>query len=155
MVRCVAGPTLRPTTLVGRSPEAQRQLVAAFADAWETAVLSPERIRTGCLYEGQPASTYSIAVMRFDPRLSGRQQIPFHEWWPELAPSAPLLNAYRRLDTHGQHALPWPAFAHAYLAELDGLPTALLLGLIQTLCEMPSRYTTVTLLCCEHATAAD
>src|SRR5262245_23410644 len=148
-------PSLRTSLLVGRSHEDQCQLVAAFADAWETGVIAPERLRTGCLYEGQPGSTYSIAVLRYDPRRSGQRQIPFHAWWPEFAPSAPLLTDYRTTDRHGQRTPSWRAFACGYLAELETLPTPVLLHLILALCEMPCRYQTVTFLGCEHATAAD
>ncbi len=81
--------------------------------------------------------------------------MPFHEWWPELAPTAPLVKGYRTLDTHGQRAISWVALAHSYFAELDALPTRLLLGLVEELCTLPSRYTSVTLLGCEHPTAAD
>src|SRR5262249_8319440 len=81
--------------------------------------------------------------------------IPFHAWWPEFAPSAPLLTAYRTTDRHGQRALSWRAFARGYLAELEALPTPILLHLVMALCEMPCRYQTVTILGCEHATAAD
>ena len=91
-------------------------------------------MRTGCVYEVLPAATYSLCVLRFDPRLSGRRQVPFHEWWPELAPTAPLVKGYRTLDTHGQRAISWVALAHSYFAELDELPTRLLLGLVEELC---------------------
>jgi uncharacterized protein YeaO (DUF488 family) len=140
---------------VGRPPDEQQHLQALFADAWETECISPERLRTGCIYEAQPAATYSLCVLRFDPRLGGRRQVPFHEWWPELAPTAPLLVGYRTLDTHGQRAVSWAAFARSYLAELDTLPTRLLVGLVEGLCALPCRYTSVTLLGCEHPTAAD
>jgi hypothetical protein len=141
--------------LVGRPPDEQRRLQTLFADAWETECISAERLRTGCVFEVQPTFTYSLCILRFDPRLGGRRQVPFHEWWPELAPSAPLLVGYRTLDTHGQRAVSWLAFARSYLAELDALPTRLLVGLVEGLCALPCRYTSVTLLGCEHPTAAD
>jgi uncharacterized protein YeaO (DUF488 family) len=147
--------SLRPSLLTGRSWADQLRLVEAFIDAWEAGVIAPERLRTGCLYEGQPASTYGIAVLRYDPRRSGRRQIPFHAWWPELAPSAPLLTAYRTMDRHGQRALSWRDFARSYLTELEAVPTSVLLNLVATLCQMPCRYKTVTFLGCEHAAAAD
>lgn len=148
-------PSVRASLLAGRPPAAQHRLTALLTDAWETGVLSAERIRTGCVYEGQPVTSYCIAVMRYDPRLSGRRQVPFHEWWPELAPSPTLLRAYRQTDRFGQHQLSWPAFARAYLDELDHLPLRPLVDFLTTLTDMPARYATVTLLCCEHATAAD
>ena len=66
-----------------------------------------------------------------------------------------LLAAYRKRNTHGQRQLSWEAYSHAYLAELDSLPTKQVLDLVQGLCDMPCRYTTVTLLGCEHAPVAD
>jgi uncharacterized protein YeaO (DUF488 family) len=148
-------PSVRPSLLAGRPRGARQQLADAFTDAWETGVLAGERLRTGCVYEGQPRDSYCIAVLRYDPRLGGRRQVPFHEWWPELAPSAPLLTAYRTMDAYGQRQLVWEKFARAYLAELDALPARPLLDFIATLNDMPSRYRSVTLLGCEHATAAD
>ena len=148
-------PRLRTSALDGRPPDERRRLQALFADAWETGCISEERIRTGCVYEAQPAASYSLCVLRFDPRLSGRRQIPFHEWWPELAPTTPLVKGYRTLDTHGQRAISWAAFAQSYFAELDALPTRLLVSLVEELCELPCRYMSVTLLGCEHPTAAD
>jgi uncharacterized protein YeaO (DUF488 family) len=148
-------PRLRASMLAGRPPDDQRRLRALFADAWETGCLSEERIRTGCVYEVQPTTTYDLCVPRFDPRNTGRRQIPFHEWWPELAPTAPLVIAYRTLDTHGQRAISWAAFAQSYFAELDALPTRLLVSLVEGLCDLPCRYTSVTLLGCEHPTASD
>ncbi len=148
-------PRLRASTLAGRPPDARHRLEAIFADAWETGCISAERLRTGSVYEVQPVATFSVCVLRFDPRLSGRRQVPFHEWWPELAPTAPLVQGYRSLDTHGQRAVSWRAFTLSYFAELDALPTRLILGLVEGLCDLPSRYTSVTLLGCEHPTAAD
>ncbi len=148
-------PRLRPSALDWRPPDERNRLAALFADAWETGCISEERTRTGSIYEVQPAATYTLCVLRFDPRLSGRRQVPFHEWWPELAPTAPLVKGYRTLDTHGQRTVSWHAFTHSYFAELDALPTRLLLGLAKALCDLPSRYTSVTILGCDHATAAD
>lgn len=148
-------PSVRPSLLAPRTVAAGQQIIDAFTDAWQTGVLAPERLRTGCIYEGQPADSYLIAVMRFDPRLSGWRQVPIHEWWPTLAPQVPVLNAYRHLDAHGQRQIQWPEFARRYLAGLDLLPTQLLVDLIRSFGVLPSRYKTVTLLCCEHATAAD
>jgi uncharacterized protein YeaO (DUF488 family) len=151
----VSIPSVRSSLLAGRPRDAQEQLADAFTDAWETGVLSGVRLRTGCVYEGQPASSYCMAVLRYDPRISGRRQVPFHEWWPELAPSSTLLVAYRTVDTYGRRQLAWAEFARAYLAELDALPVRPLLDFIATLNDMPSRYRSVTFLGCEHATAAD
>jgi len=130
-------------------------LRAALIDARETGVLSPERLRTGCIYEGQPLTSYCFAVMRFDPRRSGRRHVPIHAWWPELAPSVSLLNSYRQMDAHGQRHIQWPVFASRYLAELGRVPAQVLLAFLDLLNTMSCRYTTVILLCCEHATAGD
>jgi uncharacterized protein YeaO (DUF488 family) len=131
------------------------QVSAALLDARETGVLSAERLQTGCIYEGRSQSSYGIAVMRFDPRRSGRRMTPIHASWPDLAPSVSLLNGYRRMDAHGQRQLQWPDFAARYLAELGRVPAQVLLAFLDLLNTMPCRYTTVTLLCCEHATAGD
>jgi uncharacterized protein YeaO (DUF488 family) len=93
--------------------------------------------------------------MRFDPRRSGRRMTPIDAWWPDLAPSVLLLNGYRRMDAHGQRQLQWTDFATRYLAELGRVPAHVLLAFLDLLNTMSCRYTTVTLLCCEHATAGD
>lgn len=157
--RARSDPCSRPLRPVGggsyEPADPPHQLRAALADAWETGVLSPERLRTGCIYESQPLASYCLAVMRFDPRRSGRRHVPIHAWWPELAPSVPLLNGYRHMDAHGQRSLQWPVFASRYLAELGQMPTQVLLAFLELLNSMSCRYTTVTLLCCEYATAGN
>jgi uncharacterized protein YeaO (DUF488 family) len=157
--RALSDPCARPLRPVsGRSSalaDSAHQLRAALTDAWETGVLSPERLRTGCIYDSQPLTSYCCAVMRFDPRRSGRRHVPIHAWWPELAPSVSLLNSYRHMDAHGQRRVPWPVFASRYLAELGQAPTQVLLAFLDLLNTMSCRYTTVTLLCCEYATAGD
>lgn len=148
-------PDLRSSLLAGRSVAERRRLVSAFTDAWETGVLSPERIQTGCLFEGHSVTSYSFAVLRIDPRHSMRRHQTFDEWYPEFAPTRELLDAYRHKDKHGQRRIQWLEFALRYLAELDALPTDAWSSFIAQLNDMPSRYTTVTLLGCEHPTAAD
>lgn len=150
-------PVLSPSLLVGRPAAVQGQLVEVFAEAWATGVLAPERLRTGCLYDpqGHSARGYFLAPMRFDPRGSGRRQIPIHAWRPELAPSAGLLRAYRHTDAHGQRQVQWPEFARAYLTEIEALPTAFLIAFVTALGDLPWHYRVVTLLCCEHAPGGD
>lgn len=105
-------PVLRASLLMGRTPAVRGQLVEAFLDAWETGVLSPARLRTGCLYERQPADTYCIAAMRFDPRATASRRFPhLHAWLPVLALSAALLRGYRTKDQWGTRAIPWFDFA--------------------------------------------
>ncbi len=108
-----------------------------------------------CLYERRSADTYSIAVMRFDPRATGRRLPLLYAWLPMLAPSAALLRGYRTKDQWGVRAVPWQEFARRYLAELDSLPAPVLIALIEALGALPSHYQTVTLLCCEHAPGGD
>jgi uncharacterized protein YeaO (DUF488 family) len=155
----LSAPCARPLRPVGGrlddSADPAHQLHAALTDARETGVLSPERLRTSCVYDSQPLTSYCLAVMRFDPRRSGRRQTPIHAWWPELARSVPLLTGYRQMDAHGQRHVQWPVFASRYLAELGRVPTHVLLAFLELLNTMSCRYTTVTLLCCEHATAGD
>jgi uncharacterized protein YeaO (DUF488 family) len=93
--------------------------------------------------------------MRFDPRRLGRRMTPIHAWWPDLAPSGTLLKGYRHMDAHGQRQMQWTDFAVHYLAELSRVPAFMLLSFLELLNTMSSHYTTVTLLCCEHATAGD
>jgi uncharacterized protein YeaO (DUF488 family) len=152
-------PCARPLRPVGGRTsdlaDPAHQLHAALTDARETGALSPERLRTGCIYEGQPLTSYCCAVMRFDPRRSGRRHVPIHAWWPELAPSVPLLNGFRHMDAHGQRQVPWTVFVTRYLAELGRVPTQVLFAFLELLNTMSCRYTTVTLLCCEYAPAGD
>lgn len=139
--------SMRPRTLAGRSMGAQARLLEAFTDAWETGVVTAERLRTGCIYEAVPANTYRILAMRFFPR--DRRRFVDHAWRPDLAPSATLLGQYQRGE------LAWRAFAAQYLAQLDHAPVERVVQLLEWLGQLPARYPTVTFLCCEHAPGGD
>lgn len=138
---------VRPALLANRSEAVCQQVVGVFTDAWETGVLTPERIRTGSIYEAVPADTYRVVAMRFWPR--DRRRNVDHVWRPDLAPSMHLLGLYQRRQ------LTWAQFAARYLAQLDRAPAEVLLQLIDWLGEIPARYPTVTFLCCEHAPGGD
>jgi uncharacterized protein YeaO (DUF488 family) len=115
--------------------------------ARELGVLSPTWINTGCLYEPGPSTSYRMVVMRFFPR--GRRCPQYDLWWPDVAPSMPLLMAYL------QHELSWRAFAKTYLAELDSAREGLLADFVDALLEVPARANGVTFLCAEHAPAGN
>jgi hypothetical protein len=44
------------------------------------------RIRTGCLYESQPAGTFGLLVTRQAPRRPQRVQVAIRAHWPWCAP---------------------------------------------------------------------
>jgi uncharacterized protein YeaO (DUF488 family) len=138
---------IRPQLLHGRSLPAQRRLERAFTDAWETGVLSPGRLRTGSIYTPIPHETYAAVVMRFYPRDRHRQ--PNQVWRADLAPTAVLLGQYQRRE------LGWQQFAQHYLAQLDQQPVDIVVRLLDWLGDIPARFPSVTLLCCERAPGGD
>jgi uncharacterized protein YeaO (DUF488 family) len=138
---------IRPQLLQGRSLPAQRRLARVFADAWETGVLSPVRLHTGSIYAPVPHETYAAVVMRFYPR--DRRGQADHVWRPDLAPTATLLGQYQRRE------LGWREFARHYLAQLDQQPVDAVVRLLEWLGDIPARFPSVTLLCCERAPGGD
>jgi uncharacterized protein YeaO (DUF488 family) len=138
---------VRPQLLQGRSSAAQQRLAQVFADAWETGVLSPVRLHTGSIYAPLPSDTYRVVVMRFPPR--DRRRACDHVWRPDLAPTVSLLGQYQRRE------LAWRAFAAHYLAQLDQQPVDVVVRLLEWLGDIPARFPSVTLLCCERAPGGD
>ena len=58
------------------------------------------RIRTGCLYEPQPAGTFGVLVTRQAPRRLQRVQAVVRAHWPWFAPSFLLLTGHTSPCTH-------------------------------------------------------
>src|SRR5690349_21483355 len=94
--------------------------IVALADYGAAATFRRQyarRLRTGCVYQPQPADTYGALLLR-RPRFSG-EYCHYHEWCPGLAPRDALLIAYH------EGRLSWQTFAARYLAELSALPLIL------------------------------
>jgi hypothetical protein len=123
------------------------------------------RMRTGCLYEPQPADTFGLLVTRQAPRRLQRVQASVKAHWPWFAPSFSLLTGHTRPCTHrhcrhddadaaGHHCdvpapdqqLGWDGFATTYRAELDRWPRLAHLAVIRQIALWLQTFETVTLL---------
>jgi hypothetical protein len=123
------------------------------------------RIRTGCLYDPQPDSTFGLLVTRQAPRRLRRVQAAVRAHWPWFAPSFLLLTGhtgpcpYRRCRHEVAQAaghrcdvsvprqkLGWKAFAVAYRAELNHWPHLAHLAVIRQIALLLQTFETITLL---------
>jgi hypothetical protein len=132
--------------------------------ALSVADLAP-RIRTGCLYEPQPASTFGLLVTQQAPRRLQRVQVAIRAHWPWFAPSFLLLTGHTGSCTHRRcrhndgnaaghrcsvpaprQQFGWEGFAAAYRAELDHWPRVAHLAVVCQIALWLQTYETVTLL---------
>ncbi len=102
-----------------------------------------DRIRTGCVYEGQPEETVGLLVTREDPRERWRTRpvrAPIHAHWRRFAPSVSLLTGASQPCRYSRHtccqherpaALGWEGFATAYRAELERWPFLVQLAVVR------------------------
>jgi hypothetical protein len=123
------------------------------------------RIRTGCLYDLQPESTFGLLVTRQAPRRLRRVRMTIRTHWPWFAPSFLLLTGHAGACTHRRcrhndgsaaghrcdvpvprHQLGWEAFAAAYRAELDRWPRLAHLAVLRQIALWLQTFETVTLL---------
>ena len=75
-------------------------------------------IKTKRVYEPpHPSDGHRLLIMRRWPR--GIKKTAVDSWEPDLGPSLPLLNDYRR------GRIDWPALAQGYRQEMAGRPEAL------------------------------
>src|SRR5262249_50415651 len=124
-------------------------------------------IRTGCVYEVQPADTYGVLVTREDPRTRWRARqvlAPIDVHWRTFAPSVFLLTGHesacrvhrcrgvRRCDGHVPLQLGWSAFAAAYRAELEQQPFLTCLSVIRKVVGWLQVVPTLTILSFERGT---
>jgi hypothetical protein len=138
--------------------------------SWQHAAVVPlaDRIRTGCVYDWQPTTTFGLLVTRVDPRTRWRARpvlAPIHAHWAQFAPSVWLLTGHetacraRRCRRGGRCAgqmpirLGWPAFAAAYRTELEQQPLADRLGILRQLVAWLRMYPSVTVLSLERGTS--
>jgi hypothetical protein len=122
-----------------------------------------ERIRTGCVYDLQPTTTFGLLVTRDDPRTRWRARpvlAPIHAHWPRCAPSITLLTGQER-TCRAQHfrqarhltlSMNWTTFAASYRAELEQRSLAERLGLLRQILAWLCQYPTVTVLSFESGT---
>lgn len=84
---------------------------------------------------------FRLLVCRIRPRGVSRANETWDEWWQDLAPSRPLLDAF-----HGKQGPPltWEVYAARYLDEMRG-PAAT--WLIRDLARRSADGETITLLC--------
>jgi len=132
--------------------------------ALSVAALAP-RIRTGCLYELQPAGTFGLLVTRQAPRRLQRVRVAMRAHWPWFAPSFLLLTGHagpcphrrcRRDDGSAaghrcnvpapRQQLGWEGYAAAYRAELDRWPRVAHLAVVRQIALWLQTFETVTLL---------
>src|SRR5262249_10591626 len=104
-----------------------------------------DRLRTGCVYEPQPASTCGVLVTRAQPRRGVHAGIV--AWWPQLAPSLELLTARHSDGT----SLGGEVFVARYWAELQATSRSTDFCAVAQEGLWLRRYSTVTLLSFEHA----
>jgi hypothetical protein len=153
--------TLAPGA-TGAAHSADRSLVS-LAD------LAP-RIRTGCVFEQQPARTCGVLVTREAPRHLNRVRVAIAAHWRWCAPSVLLLTGHTNACSHRRcrhddaHAaghrcdlpaprlrLGWEAFAAAYRAELDRWPRLAHLAVAQQIARWLDTFETVTILSFESS----
>ena len=137
---------------------------AVLLGALNVANLAP-RIRTGCLFEPQPASTFGLLVTRQTPRRLQRVQAVVRAHWPWFAPSFLLLTGHagpcphrhcRHDDANASgHRCDDPAprqqlgsegFATAYRTELDCWPRLAHMAVVRQIALWLQTFQTVTLL---------
>ncbi len=123
------------------------------------------RMRTGCLYEPQPAGTFGLLVTRQAPRHLRRVQAAVRAHWPWFAPSFLLLTGQSDPCTHRRcrhedanaaghrcdipvprQQLGWDGFTAAYRAELDRWPRLAQLAVMRQIALWLQTFQTVTLL---------
>lgn len=107
------------------------------------------RIRTGCVFESQPAGSFGLLVTRADPRPRRRVRAPIQAHWSLLAPSVPLLMGLP-VTPVAEQAHRWPAFAATYHAELAAQPFHVHLAVARQVAAWLREYETVTILSFEH-----
>jgi hypothetical protein len=120
-----------------------------------------ERIRTGCVYDLQPMTTFGLLVTREDPRTRWRARpvlAPIHTHWPLCAPSITLLTGHEtacrsrhcrgveRSEEQGVLRTTWTEFAAAYRAELEQRSLAEQLGGLRQIVAWLCQYPTLTIL---------
>jgi len=117
-----------------------------------------DRIRTGCVYEGQPEETVGLLVTRQDPHERWRKRsvlAPIRAHWRRFAPSVSLLTGSSQPCSHSRHtrcqherpaALGWEGFAAAYRAELERWPFPVQLAVVRQISAWLCSYRTVTIL---------
>lgn len=131
---------------------------------FSVADLAP-RIRTGCVFEPQPESTFGVLVTRQAPQRLQRVQASVRAHWPWFAPSFVLLTGHTSPCTHRQcrhsdgsaaghrcdvpltrQQLGWEGFVSAYRAELDRWPRLAHLAVVRQIALWLQTFQTVTLL---------
>ncbi len=148
-----------------RQPEGEHQAMVGREAGGGAVVLSlaelAERIRTGCVYEGQPEDTLGLLITREDPRERWRTRqvrAPIHAHWRRFAPSMSLLTGSSQScrfsrHTRCQHERPaplgWEGFAAAYRAELERWPFLVQLAVVRQISAWLCSYRTVTILSLE------
>jgi len=152
-------------TLIPVAAEPARFASATIASSSVSVSDLAARIRTGCLFEPQPADTFGVLVTRQAPRRLRRAQAVVRAHWPWFAPSFLLLTGHACPCTHrrcrhedadaaGHHCdVPaprqhrgWEGFAVAYRAELDRWPGLAHLAVIRQIALWLQTFETVTLL---------
>ena len=126
-----------------------------------------ERVRTGCVYELQPITTFGLLVTRDDPRTRRRVRpvlAPIHAHWALCAPSIALLTGHETAcrsrhcrtagcdDRHKVLSTNWATFAAAYRAELEERSLSERLGVLRQILARLCQYPTVTVLSFESGT---
>jgi hypothetical protein len=153
------------TTLIPVATEPARHAAATVTSPTVSLSDLAPRIRTGCLYEPQPAGTFGLLVTRQAPRRPHRVQASVRAHWPWFAPSFVLLTGHSRPCTHRQcrhtdknaaghrcdvpterQQLGWEGFAAAYRAELDRWPRLAHLAVMRQIVLWLQTFQTVTLL---------
>ncbi|HEY4185816.1 MAG TPA: DUF488 family protein [Polyangia bacterium] len=67
--------------------------------------------------EASPQDGLRLLVCRIRPRGVAKAKETWDAWWPDLAPSRALLDAYHG---KGATALPWSSYVPRYLTEMQG-----------------------------------
>jgi hypothetical protein len=152
-------------TLIPVAPSPGRIVSATVASSSVSVLDLALRVRTGCLYEPQPADTFGLLVTRQAPRRLQRVQASVRAHWPWFAPSSLLLTGHtspctRRRCRHDdgsaaghrcnipapRQQLGWEGFTVAYRAELDRWPRLAYLAVIRQIALWLQTFQTVTLL---------
>jgi len=153
----VAHVVARERELTGDGQETGRRDAGCVGVLLSLAELA-DRIRTGCVYEGQPQETVGLLVTREDPRERWHKRpvrAPIRAHWSRFAPSVSLLTGSSQPCSHSRHtrcqherpaALGWEGFAAAYRAELERWPFLVQLAVVRQLASWLCSYRTVTIL---------
>lgn len=95
----------------------------------------------------EPDDGFRLLICRIRPRGVSKQKETWDDWWPDLGPSRPLLDAFHGKDGP---AISWEVYAGRYLDEMRG---AQQLWRIRDLARRAAAGEAITLLCssaCHH-----